>query len=105
MTVKSKALVSAFYGKAPRLSYFNGCSTGGRQGLMEAQKYPEDFDAILAGAPANYQIHLHSFDLALPLVYLKDKDHLLTAPQLATVNRARLAPCAAMDRVKDGALN
>src|SRR5258708_5015513 len=105
MTVKSKVLVNAFYGKAPRLSYFNGCSTGGRQGLMEAQKYPEDFDAILAGAPANYQIHLHSFDLALALVYLKDKDHGLTASKLTTVNKAVLAACDAMDGVKDGLLN
>jgi feruloyl esterase len=105
MTVKSKALVAAFYGRAPRLSYFNGCSTGGRQGLMEAQKYPEDFDAILAGAPANYQIHLHSFDLALALVYLKDKDYGLTAGKLATVNKAVLAACDAMDGVKDGLLN
>ena len=50
-TVKAKALIGAFYDRAPRLSYWNGCSTGGRQGLMEAQKYPDDFDAILAGRP------------------------------------------------------
>src|SRR5712671_5625163 len=43
-TVQSKALIAKFYDRGPRLSYWNGCSTGGRQGLMEAQKYPEDFD-------------------------------------------------------------
>src|SRR5579885_1178908 len=53
MTVKAKAIAKAFYGAAPRLSYWNGCSTGGRQGLKEAQKFPDDYDGIIAGAPTN----------------------------------------------------
>src|SRR2546430_9115840 len=49
--VASKAIVEAFYAAAPRLSYFTGCSAGGRQGLKEAQRFPGDFDGIVAGAP------------------------------------------------------
>ncbi|MEI9964915.1 MAG: tannase/feruloyl esterase family alpha/beta hydrolase [Caulobacteraceae bacterium] len=53
MTVAAKAAVRDFYGQAPRLSLWNSCSTGGRQGLMEAYRYPDDYDAISAMAPAN----------------------------------------------------
>src|SRR5439155_105962 len=53
MTVNAKAIIAAFYGNAPRLSYWNGCSAGGKQALKEAQKFPQDFDGIIAGAPAS----------------------------------------------------
>jgi feruloyl esterase len=58
MTVVGKATVQAFYGDSPQHNYFANCSNGGRQALMEAQRYPEDYDGILAGAPANYWTHL-----------------------------------------------
>src|SRR5436309_2972185 len=58
MTAKSKAIIAAFYGQPQRLAYWSGCSTGGRQGLMEAQRFPTDFDGIIAGAPANYMTRL-----------------------------------------------
>ena len=58
MTVQSKAIVAAFYGRAPRYSYWTGCSSGGSQGLKEAQQFPMDYDGILAGAPGNFMTHL-----------------------------------------------
>jgi feruloyl esterase len=51
MTVASKAIIAAFYDSGPRLSYWNGCSAGGRQALKEAQRFPADYDGIIAGAP------------------------------------------------------
>jgi feruloyl esterase len=51
MTVASKQIVTAHYGRGARLSYWTGCSAGGRQGLKAAQRFPADFDGIVAGAP------------------------------------------------------
>ena len=56
--VQGKAIAAAYYGTAPKKSYFSSCSNGGRQALMEAQRYPEDYDGIIAGAPANDWTHL-----------------------------------------------
>jgi len=58
MTVQAKAIVAVFYGNGPRLSYWTGCSSGGKQGLTEAQRFPADYDGIVAGAPANFWTHL-----------------------------------------------
>lgn len=58
MTALGKSTTTAFFGSAPQHSYFAACSNGGRQALLEAQRYPEDYDGIIAGAPANYWSHL-----------------------------------------------
>lgn len=104
MTVKAKAIMTAFYGRGPRLSYWNGCSTGGRQGLMEAQRYPEDFDGIVAGAPANYQTHLHAFDISLQ-TFVRQAGAAVPAAKTDLVAKGVLAACDAADGVKDGLLN
>jgi len=105
MTVTSKSLIAAFYDRAPRLSYWNGCSTGGRQGLMEAQRYPADFDGIIAGAPANYQTHLHAWDLGVSVHALKDQASLVSPAKAAALSKAVLNACDAHDGVKDGLIN
>ena len=58
MTLKAKAIIQNFYGESPNKSYFSSCSDGGREALMEAQRFPADYDGIIAGAPANYWTHL-----------------------------------------------
>jgi feruloyl esterase len=105
MTVTSKAIIQNFYGSAPRYSYWNGCSTGGRQGLKEAQKFPADFDGIIAGAPANYQTHLHVWSIWVAQQVNKSPDSSLPAAKLALLHQAVLAACDATDGVKDGLLD
>lgn len=100
-TVQSKALVGAFYERAPRLSYFNGCSLGGRQALMEAQRYPEDFDGILAGAAANPHIALHAGSMARVTAVLKDPESGVPQAKQAFVARAIMNACDGLDGVKD----
>jgi feruloyl esterase len=105
MTVKAKALINEYYGRAPRLSYWNGCSTGGRQGLKEAQRFPEDFDAILAGAPANYETHLHAWTVEVGMAAIKDGQNILPASKMPAINKAVLDACDTVDKVKDSLLN
>ena len=102
MTVKAKAIISAFYGNGPRLSYFAGCSTGGRQGLMEAQRFPNDYDGIVAGAPANFWTHLDAGLLWRGAATLKDPAAHLSTGKLAVLNKAALAACDARDGAADG---
>jgi feruloyl esterase len=104
MVVKSKAIIATFYGRAARFSYFTGCSTGGRQGLMEAERYPEDFDGIIAGAPANDQTHLSAWRIAVEAKILQSPASVVPPGKLALLNRAVLAACDAIDGVTDGLL-
>jgi len=90
MTMKAKAIMVAHYGRGPRFSYWTGCSTGGRQGLMEAQRYPADFDGIVAGAPANNQIQLCAWRFALETAALKDPARVVPLAKTALLNRAVL---------------
>jgi feruloyl esterase len=104
MTVKAKAIVDAYYGMQPEYSYFNGCSTGGRQGLMEAQRYPNDYDGIISGAPVNTFTRLHMGQLWTAHATLKQEGAALTAADFTLVNKAVMAQCDANDGVTDGVL-
>ena len=104
MTVQAKAIVEKHYGSAPRLSYWNGCSTGGRQGLKEAQKYPADYDGIIAGAPANFMTHLGAHSLWVAQATLKDPASFIPREKFAVIHKAVLDACDALDGVKDGVL-
>src|SRR3989442_8655428 len=99
-TVQTKALIAKYYDRPARLSYWNGCSTGGRQGLMEAQKFPDDFDAVIAGAPANYQPHLHAWDLSVAVPVVNNPAAALTPAKLTALGEAAVKACDAQDGVK-----
>jgi Tannase and feruloyl esterase len=103
MTVTGKALTQAMYGAAPRYSYFNGCSTGGRQGLMEAQRYPQDYNGIVSGAPAINWTRFLPQDL-WGGVMLHAAAHSIPACKLAAATAAAIAACDAIDGVKDGVI-
>lgn len=104
MTVVGKALVQAFYGRPPLYSYFVGSSTGGRQGLMEAQRYPEDYDGIISGCPA---INWHRFLPAAlwPQVVMNEADNFLPKSKLDAATAAAIAACDATDGVIDGIID
>jgi Tannase and feruloyl esterase len=101
MTVKSKVIVEAFYGNGPGRSYFVGCSTGGRQGLMEAQRFPADYDGIVAGAPANYWTHLMTGTLWTATAADREGTQLSRA-SFELLNKEALHACDARDGVTDG---
>ena len=87
-----KRIITAYYGTEPSKSYYQGCSTGGRQGLMEAQRFPGDYDGIVAGAPANNWTRLMAGDLDGTLAVFKDSASNLPASvvRLARAGQARL---------------
>ncbi len=100
--VKSKALIQAYYGQSSKYSYWNGCSTGGRQALVEVTKFPDDFDGVLAGAPANPHIHLHAAGVERSIEEMKNPGGALSQANVETLHKAVLAKCDALDGVKDG---
>ena len=102
--VKAKAITTAFYGRGPKYSYYNGCSTGGRQGLIEITKFPEDFDAAAVGAPANPHVHLHAAGVERSLELMKNNAPLSQA-KVDTFHNAVMAACDALDGVKDGIIS
>lgn len=101
MTLVGKAITSAYYGRAPDHSYFNGCSSGGRQALKEAQAFPDDYDGILAGDPANDWVNLNFDQVYQVQVNTADPAATIQPSQYALVNQAVLAQCDGEDGVSD----
>jgi feruloyl esterase len=99
---QAKAVGAAFYGARPTRSYFVGCSDGGREALMEAQRFPEDFDGIIAGAPASDWSHLFTSFVWNELALTKDDAHRIPAEKLPAIQKAVIAACDNSDGVKDG---
>ncbi len=97
MTIAGKQLVNAFYAQGASRSYFAGCSTGGQQALMESQRFPNDYDGILAGAPAHNRTHLHMAGPAVYEVTHTSPSAYLTNAALSLVHATVLQQCAGHD--------
>jgi feruloyl esterase len=97
MTVASKAILKTYYGKVQHHAYFMGCSTGGQQALMEAQRFPDDYNGIIAGAPANNRTHLHTGFLLNNRLMNEGGVKLFTDQELAFISRKIIATVAGKD--------
>jgi feruloyl esterase len=104
MTEQAKQIIQAYYGKAQSKAYFDACSDGGREALVEAQRFPEDYDGILAGAPA----HTWSTMLAAGVAGMKqlgDPKAYISDWKLGAIQKAALDACGSQDGVKAGFIN
>ena len=105
MTVDAQAIIDAFYGRKPRYSYFESCSNGGRQALMEAQRFPADYNGIVAGAPANNWTKLFAAFAWDESALLDKPGNYIPGSKLPAIRAAVLAACDARDGIADGILN
>ncbi|KAJ6445152.1 positive regulator of purine utilization [Purpureocillium lavendulum] len=104
MAIVGKAVTAAFYARPAKFAYWNGCSTGGIQGLVAAQKYPKDFDGVLAGSPAIYWTEYVIAEL-WPQVVMRAEGYFPTQCEQDAVIQAAVAACDELDQVKDGVIN
>jgi feruloyl esterase len=107
MTVAAKQIISAYYGRPQKLSFWNSCHEGGNQALTEAQKYPTDYDGIAAGDPAYDITHLQAVSVYLSWVALKDgvkAPSYIPPGKFPVIHRAALDACDALDGVRDGVI-
>lgn len=105
MALRAKQVIRAYYGRPPRYSYWNGCSSGGREGLMAVQRFPEEYDGVLAGCPA---INWDRFMLAglwPQTVMQQEVGHPIDAAKLQAVTQASIAACDGKDGVADGIID
>ena len=101
MTVKAKAIIAAFYGTAPKLSYWNGCSAGGKQAMKEAQRFPDDFDGIIAGAPALDWVARATLAMWVAQAVHKDEASYIPPRKFPFIHDAALNACDAADGLSD----
>lgn len=102
MTLKSKEIVKAFYDKNAKFAYFKGCSTGGRMAMMEAQRYPDDYDGIIAGSLANRHIHMWTSGFAEGIELTRHPEEKVSAEKAAMVTQLITKTC---DTLNEGFLN
>ena len=106
MTVKAKTITEAFYSNAPRLSYFVGCSAGGRQALLEAQRFPNDFNGIVAGAPAIDTTPMYqAARMWVPHATLKNPASYMPPGKYPMIHQAVVNACDGIDGLKDGLID
>jgi Tannase and feruloyl esterase len=104
MAVVGKAVINGYYGNQPTWSYFNGCSGGGRHGLTSAQRYPDDFHGIVAGASTWNQARLDAARIAVNLTVNRTAESRIPASKYPMIHQAVVEACDALDGVKDGVL-
>lgn len=102
MTVKAKDIIEAFYGEGPRFSYWRGCSTGGRQGLMLATRFPDHYDGIVAGTPSNPRANRNGWQLWATSM---TRNGTLTNGELEFVHQASVKACDMNDGLQDGLID
>ena len=101
-TVESKRLIRDFYNRTPQYSYYKGCSTGGRQAIMAATRFPDDYDGIIAGALANRHIHMHTAGSARQIELARHPDMAISPEKAQMVSDAVMSKC---DTLHEGFLN
>ena len=105
LAIKSKAVINVYYGEAPKYSYWNGCSTGGRQGLMAVERFPEEYDGLVIAAPAINWERFIAAELWPQIVMNQELGHAIGNAKLNRVTNDAVAACDAADGVADGVLN
>jgi Tannase and feruloyl esterase len=104
MAVIGKQLAQAFYGQLPQYSYWNGCSTGGRQGMRMAQQFPTDYNGILAGAPAFHWDRFQAYQIWPQVAMRIDAGGPISTAKENLATNAAVAACDAVDGVTDGVI-
>ena len=103
-TLAAKEIVASYYGDKPDYSYLRGCSTGGRQGLVAAERYPDDYDGIIAGAPFNQGLSVPHMAWVMASNSDADGQPILQRAEFELLGKAVLATCDADDGLVDGVL-